>query len=99
MTADQRGMNIRVDTELMNVALSAHASLAVVSSPLAEAWRDAARVLGQSAASAFTFLVVVIPWLPLIALAGYLLSRLWRIVRRRRAQAATATESAQGGAA
>jgi hypothetical protein len=99
MTADQRGMNLRVDTELMNVTLSAHPSLAVATSPLAEAWRDATRVLGQSAASAFTFLVVAIPWLPIIALAGYLLSRLWRLLRRRRARAAPVAESAVSGSA
>lgn len=96
MTADQRGMNLRVDTELLNVELSARASLAVVSSPLAEAWRNAARVLGGSAAAAFTFLVVAVPWLPLVALAGYLLSLLWRLVRRRRAEAA-ARSAAQSG--
>jgi hypothetical protein len=97
MTADQRGMNLRVDTELLNVEMSAHASLTVASSPLAEAWRNAARVLGRSAAAAFTFLVVAVPWLPLVALAGYLLSLLWRLVRRRRAQAAAARGAAQSG--
>jgi hypothetical protein len=90
MTAEQRGMSIRVDTELLNITLNARAGLAVASSPLAEAWRDALRVLGESAASAFTFLVVAIPWLPLIALAMYLITRLWRLVRRRRAQTAAA---------
>lgn len=94
MSAEQRGLNIRVETELLTVTLNAHASLAVVSSPLAEAWRDAARVLGASAAAAFTFLVVALPWLPLVALAAYLLSRLWRLVRKRRALATQATPGA-----
>jgi hypothetical protein len=84
LQAAQRGLNQRVDTELLSVDLSAKPTLATARSPLAQAWRDAGRVLGESAARAFTFLVSALPWLPLIALGLWLLSRLGRMIRGRR---------------
>jgi hypothetical protein len=98
MTAERRGMAIRVDTELLDIALNAKPSFSVASSPLAEAWRDAGRALGESAAAAFTFLVIAMPWLPLVALAAYLVTRLWRLVRRRRATTQAAATRAQPAA-
>jgi hypothetical protein len=87
LQAAQRGLNLRVDTEVLSVSLSAIASLEDVRSPLAEAWRRAGQVLGESAARAFTFLVTAVPWVPLIALGLWLLVRLWRMVRSRRRHA------------
>jgi hypothetical protein len=86
MTVETRQLNTRVDTELLNISLSAHEPLINVSSPLGEAWRSSARALGQSSASAFLFVVVLLPWLPLIALAGIVLVWLWRFARRARRQ-------------
>jgi cytochrome c-type biogenesis protein CcmH/NrfG len=80
-------LNLRVDTEVLSISLSAIASLEDVRSPLAEAWRRAGQVLGESAARAFTFLVTAVPWVPLIALGLWLLVRLWRMVRSRRRHA------------
>ena len=84
LTADQRQLNQRVDTEVLSIELDAVASIAQVQSPLAEAWRNAGRVLGESAANAFTFTVSALPWLPLIALLVWIALRLWRIVRGHR---------------
>jgi hypothetical protein len=97
MTAQQTRLNARVDTELLTIALDPYASVAAVASPLGQAWHDAGQALGESAASAFTFVIVALPWLPLVALTVFLLARLLRMVGRRRrtasVPAATATET------
>ena len=86
MTVETRQLNTRVDTELLNISLSAYEPLTAVASPLGNAWRDAARALGESTASAFLFVVVLLPWLPLAALAGLAVVWLWRRTRRGRRQ-------------
>lgn len=89
MTASQRQLNLRVDTEILNVSLSAAQSIANVRSPLARAWAEAGEALGESTASAFTFVVSALPWIPLIALGLWILKLLWKLIRgklwRRRA--------------
>ncbi len=83
LQAQQRGLNQRVDTEVLSISLAAIASLENVRSPLAEAWRQAGQVLGESAARAFTFLVMAVAWIPVIALGLWVLTLLWRLVRGR----------------
>ncbi len=84
LTVQTRNLNTRVDTELLNIDLDPHASLTNLSSPLGQAWRNSARELGRSAAAAFTFIVVSLPWMPLIAVGGALLIWGWRLVRKTR---------------
>jgi len=83
LQAQQRGLNQRVDTEVLSIGLSAIASLENVRSPLAEAWRQAGQVLGESAARAFTFLVMAIAWVPVVLILLVVLRILWRLVRGR----------------
>ena len=90
MTVETRQLNTRVDTELLNISLSAYEPLTSVASPLGSAWRDAARALGESTASAFLFVVVLLPWLPLMALGGLVLVWLWRFLRKGRRPRGTA---------
>lgn len=80
-TAEQRGLSLRVDTEDLTIDLNTFAGFATASSPLARAWHDAGRVLGDSAASAFLFVIAILPWLPLLAIGYFLLTWLWRFVR------------------
>src|SRR5262249_5675753 len=82
LTVQNRTLNTRVDTELLHINLDPYESLTNLSSPLGLAWRNSARELGQSAAGAFTFAVVSLPWLPLIALGGAALIWSWRRVRK-----------------
>ena len=82
MTIESRQLNTRVDTEMLNISLSSYDRLTAVSSPLGEAWRNSARELGQSTASAFLFVVVLLPWLPVIAFGGLALMWLWRFLRK-----------------
>lgn len=86
MTIETRQLNTRVDTELLNISLAPYEPLTSVASPLGSAWRDAARALGESTASAFLFVVVLLPWLPLVALGGAALVWLWRFMRKGRRQ-------------
>jgi len=81
MAAQSRDMTRRIDTELLNISLSAYEPLTNASSPLGQAWRESARALGESTASAFLFVVVLLPWLPLLALGGLALVSLWRFIR------------------
>jgi len=84
LTVQSRTLNTRVDTELLNVDLRGYVSLTSVSSPLGEAWRNSSRTLGQSAATVFNYIVVSLPWLPMIALGGALLVWSWHFLKRRR---------------
>jgi len=93
LTVQNRTLNTRVDTELLNIDLNPYASLTNLSSPLGQAWRNSARELGASAAGAFTFVVVSLPWLPLIAIGGAVLAWLWRLVRNTRRSSAAAAET------
>ena len=86
MTVETRQLNTRVDTELLNISLAAYEPLTSVASPLGSAWRDAAGTLGESTARAFLFVVVLLPWLPLVALGGAALVWLWRFMRKGRRQ-------------
>ena len=47
-------------------------------SPLGQAWHDAGRVLGENTASAFTFIVSALPWIPVIIAGFFLLRWFWR---------------------
>jgi len=92
LAAQQRGLNQRVDTELFYIDLGAYATLADASSPLGEAWREAGRTLGESAAGALTFLIAALPWLPILAILAFLVMWLWRVVRKARPRASRASE-------
>src|SRR5262249_15403187 len=81
LTASQKQLNLRVDTEVLNVTLSATPTIANVRSPLARAWNEAGEMLGESTASAFTFVISALPWIPLIALGLWGLTLLWKLVR------------------
>ncbi|HYM17500.1 MAG TPA: DUF4349 domain-containing protein [Micropepsaceae bacterium] len=94
LTVENRTLNTRVDTELLNIDLNPYAGLTNLSSPLGLAWRNSARELGRSAADAFTFVVVSLPWLPLIALGGVTLVWSWRLVRKTRRSASNAPSRA-----
>ena len=69
LTGQQRKLAQRVDTETLTVDLDAAVPLNGIGAPVATAWRDASRVLGQNAASALRFGIGSLPWLPLVALA------------------------------
>lgn len=90
LQAQQRSLNQRVDTEVLSISLAPIAGIENVRSPLAEAWRQAGQVLGESAARAFTFLVMAIAWIPVALILLVVLRLLWRVVRGRWRRATSA---------
>ncbi|WP_245259360.1 DUF4349 domain-containing protein [Methylobacterium sp. 77] len=84
--AKQRGLNQRVDTEIVSVALQSDQARAGPFAPVEEAWAQAGQTFGASAGSALRFAIASLPWLPLVMIAVFLIRALWRLRRRRRAR-------------
>ncbi|KQP94857.1 hypothetical protein ASF60_01290 [Methylobacterium sp. Leaf113] len=82
--AKQRGLERRVETELIALSFQADQARAGPLAPLQEAWARAGTIFGASAGAALLFAIWSLPWLPLVALAVLLLRGLWRLRRRRR---------------
>ncbi len=81
---ERRGLDERVDTEIVTVNYRATRAQAGAFAPVQEVWARSGPIFGQSAASALRFAVASLPWLP-VALVGLLLLRwVWRLRRRRR---------------
>ena len=85
--AARRGLDERVDTEIVTVAFRTSRARAGAFAPVQEVWARSGPILGESAASALRFTVASLPWLPVVLLALLLLRLVWRI-RRGRAQPA-----------
>jgi len=56
--------------------------------PVGDAVRESASVLSESLASLITAVVAIIPWLIVIVPGGWFLAKVWRRVRRKRAEKA-----------
>lgn len=85
--ATRRGLDERVDTEIVTVAFRAGRARAGAFAPVQEVWSRSGPILGESAASALRLTLASLPWLPIVLFAALLLRLVWRI-RRRRAQPA-----------
>ncbi len=83
----RRGLDERVDTEIVTVEFRTNRARAGAFAPVQEVWSRSGPILGESAASALGFTVASLPWLPLVLFAALLLRLVWRI-RRKRAQPA-----------
>jgi hypothetical protein len=77
----------RVKRERVSVRFSAETSVSDAGRPLAEAWDSSFEILGRSASALLTLIVVVLPWLPVVALIWFIA---W-LVRRRKRHHATVT--------
>ncbi|CAO4172491.1 DUF4349 domain-containing protein [Methylorubrum populi] len=85
--AQRRGLDQRVDTEIVTVSFRTDQARAGAFAPVREVWARSGPILGDSAASALRFTVASLPWLAIGLLAVLLLRLVWRI-RRQRAQPA-----------
>ena len=85
--AQGRGLDERIDTELVTVNFRASRVQAGALAPVQEVWARSGPILGESAASALRFTVASLPWLP-VALVAVLLLRLVLRIRRKRAHPA-----------
>jgi hypothetical protein len=93
MAARKADVGDRVSRERMTISLEERPSAGDAFRPIGQVWQSAITLLGESAANALQFLIQVIPWLPLIVGAFYLLPWMWRLARRRSAVAKSAKPS------
>ncbi|KQT99256.1 hypothetical protein ASG60_05305 [Methylobacterium sp. Leaf469] len=84
--AKQRGLQRRVDTEIVSVSLRSDSARAGAFAPVEEAWSQAGQTFGASAGAALRFAVASLPWLPVAAIGLFLVRALWRLRRRKRAR-------------
>ncbi|HLY54844.1 MAG TPA: DUF4349 domain-containing protein [Stellaceae bacterium] len=85
LTATQKGLNRRVDTEEMTVTFAARASLTEQISPIRRAWERAGDTLAASTAAAIEFAIVLLPWLFLASIVFALGRFAYRLLKRKRA--------------
>jgi hypothetical protein len=83
LTAQKRGLDRRVDTESLSIGFQSIVTLGNAGAPIARVWNQGAALLGDSAADALRFAILSIPWLPLVALAVFLATRIRWFLRRR----------------
>ena len=73
----------RIAKENMNISFEAQSTVGDAFQPVRSVWQSALRILGESTGAAIGFIIRLIPWLPLIALALYLIPLAWRRFRRK----------------
>ena len=81
----QRDVSARVAKERMTIYLSERPAFGDSFRPLRVAARGGVAIFSESAGEALTFVIAAIPWLPIFALALFVVARLWRAFWRRRA--------------
>jgi hypothetical protein len=86
-TAQRKILANETEKVAVDIDFRAERTMASVSAfrPIGEAVRESASVLAESLASLITAVVAVIPWLILIVPGVWLVVKLWRRVRKRRA--------------
>jgi hypothetical protein len=89
-TARRKDLANETEKVAIEIEFRAERTTASVSAfkPIGDALRESASVLSESLASLITAVVAIIPWLIVIVPGGWLLVRLWRRVRRKRAEKA-----------
>jgi hypothetical protein len=83
-TGLQRTLSDGIAREDVTIQLNETPAPVETVGPIAQAWRDAGDTLAENTASALRFAIGAVPWLPILALAIFLIARLWRLFRRRR---------------
>ncbi len=81
--AAKKTLQERVDTEEVSIDFTTpRAEWQNQATPIGDTLREAGATLAESTASALRFVIVMIPWLPLLALAVYAIRRLRRYWRQ-----------------
>lgn len=78
----KKGLDQRVDTETLSISFAARDAAGNFIGPIVEAWQQASRILGDSTATALSYVVAALPWLPLVAIGLVLLRFAFRRWRR-----------------
>jgi hypothetical protein len=83
LLSQKRDVSDRIQREQLVVSLSERASAPDALQPIRIAVRNGVQTLGENAGSAVHFLIALVPWVPIIAIAFLILPWAWRSVRRR----------------
>jgi hypothetical protein len=81
----------RVAREQLSVFLAERHTVGAFQA-IGDVWESAMEILSDSTADALRFLIQIVPWLPIVAAAIFLLRWLWRIARRRPSDARSAPD-------
>lgn len=81
ITAKQKELDERITTELLSISFRARSDMISPFGPIAKAWKNSGRSLGDSAGSALQFTIKSLPWLPIIAFALYFIRLFFRRLR------------------
>ena len=87
-SAKQRDVMQRVAKDRLSIGFTERPRVTDAMLPLVLAWGNGLETLSDSAAAALNFVIAIIPWLPIMALALFILTRLWRRMRKGRQKAA-----------
>ena len=83
LDAQKRQLAERIAKENMNITFEAQSTAGDAFQPVRDVFQSSLRILGQSTGEALSFLIRLLPWLPVIALALYAIAWLWRRLRRK----------------
>lgn len=84
-TAEQRSMGQKVEAELVTVSFEAERGRGGPFQPLREVAGRSADILGRNAAEALSFVLTIVPWIPVAGGFAGVVHFAWRILRGRRA--------------
>lgn len=79
----RRDLAERIAKENLSISFQAQSTASDAFSPVGEVWESSLRVLGSSTATVLMFLLALIPWVPVVVLAFFLVRWLWRRARRK----------------
>jgi hypothetical protein len=80
----------RVKREQISISYNAHTTVTEAARPLSRAWDRSFELLGESAGSVLTFVVLLLPWLPVVGIIWLIAWIFHRRAQRRREREAAA---------
>jgi len=78
----RRDLAERIAKENLSIVFEPQSTTADALQPVADVWQSSLRLLGASAATVLALMIGILPWLPVLALAYFLVRWLWRRIRR-----------------
>jgi hypothetical protein len=85
LTAEQRSMGRKVEADLVTVSFEAERGNGGPFQPLWEIAGRSADILGRNAADALSFVLTIVPWIPVAGIFAGVMHLAWRLLRGRRA--------------
>ncbi len=81
----RRDLAERIAKENLSIVFEPQSTAVDALQPVADVWQSSLRLLGASAATVLALMIGILPWLPVLALAYFLVRWLWRRARRKKA--------------